>query len=228
MSVKDQLKQIQEQMNEACERAGRNPDDVHIIAVTKYVSEARTREALEAGITHIGENRVEGGVEKRRAFPNEGTWHFIGSLQSKKVKKMIADFDYLHSLDRLSLAKEIDRRLPDGQALNCFVQVNVSGEQSKSGLKPEEVLPFIEELQTYPGIRVVGLMTMAPFVEDPEDTRGIFRKLRHLRDEVQAKRFDHAPCSELSMGMSNDFIVAIEEGATFVRIGTALVGKEVD
>nr|WP_236784714.1 YggS family pyridoxal phosphate-dependent enzyme [Alteribacter salitolerans] len=217
---------IQERIKKASERVNREPQGVHVVAVTKYVSLERTKEALQAGIRHIGENRVEGGTKKRDAIPDLGTWHFIGSLQSKKVKHMIGKFDYLHSLDRMSLAKELQKRHTGQAPLKCFVQVNVSGEESKSGLEPDDVLPFIEELRSYPVIEVAGLMTMAPFVDDPEEVRPYFRRLRELKEEVEKRNYPHAPCRDLSMGMSNDFEVAVEEGATFVRIGSALVGNE--
>ncbi|TSB46336.1 YggS family pyridoxal phosphate-dependent enzyme [Alkalicoccobacillus porphyridii] len=226
MSVKDQYQVIQSKIKEACTRSKRNPDEVHVVAVTKYVSTERTIEALAAGVGHIGENRVEAGLEKKRAVGNQGLWHFIGSLQSRKVKLVAGEFDYFHSLDRLSLAKELQKHSVDEVEVKCFVQVNVSGEESKSGLAPNEVIPFIEQLQAYPAIRVVGLMTMAPFTDNPEETRPVFRGLRELRDQVASLGLAHAPCLELSMGMSNDYVVAIEEGATYVRIGTALVGNE--
>lgn len=226
MTVKENLKTIKKEIDAACQRSGRSPEDVHIIAVTKYVSEERTLEALNAGVLHIGENRVEGGVEKKVAIGDRGTWHFIGSLQSKKVKKMIDHFDYLHSLDRYSLAEEIDKRSNQKKILNCFVQVNISGEETKSGLSKEQVIPFIQSLNDFHSIKIVGLMTMAPFYDDSERTRPIFRSLRELKEEVQALKLPFAPCTELSMGMSNDYIVAVEEGATFVRIGSSLVGNE--
>ncbi|MCM2674809.1 YggS family pyridoxal phosphate-dependent enzyme [Alkalicoccobacillus plakortidis] len=226
MSVKQQYERIQANIHEACSTANRNSDQVNVIAVTKYVSEATTRLALESGVEHIGENRAETGLEKKKAIGDAGTWHFIGSLQSRKVKQVIHEFDYFHSLDRLSLAREFQKQSQDKQKVKCFVQVNVSGEESKSGLQPEEVLPFIERLEAYPAIEVVGLMTMAPFTEDPEQTRPVFRGLRELRDAIAELHLPYAPCTELSMGMSNDYIVAVEEGATFIRIGTALVGNE--
>lgn len=225
MVVRENLQKIQQEIKSACERVNRDPNEVKIIAVTKYVDEERTKEVLDEGIVHIGENRVEGGVEKFEALGDRGIWHFIGSLQSKKVKKMIDKFSYIHSLDRLSLAKEIDKRAPDGKKINCFVQLNVSGEETKSGISSEELVPFIKDLSEYPAIHVVGLMTMAPFYEDPEKTRPIFRKLKELQEEVQALGLPYAPCNELSMGMSNDYVVAVEEGATFVRLGSSLVGK---
>ncbi|MBU8907096.1 YggS family pyridoxal phosphate-dependent enzyme [Desertibacillus haloalkaliphilus] len=228
MTVQENLQTINEQIHAACQRVGRDPKEVKVIAVTKYVSEETTREALDAGIEHIGENRVEGGLDKWEALGSRGTWHFIGSLQSKKVKKVIGKFTYFHSLDRISLAKEIQKRAEEDDIVRCFVQVNVSGEESKAGLEPDEVIEFIESLAQFPAIKVVGLMTMAPFVEDIEETRPVFRGLCALQKKVQALHLSHAPCDELSMGMSNDYTVAIEEGATFIRLGSSLVGNEMN
>ena len=184
----------------------------------------RAKEAYDAGIRHFGENRLEGFQAKREALPDDVVMHFIGTLQSRKVKEVIDDIDYLHALDRKSLAKEINKRA--SHVVKCFVQVNVSEEESKHGLALEEVDAFIELLEQYENIQVVGLMTMAPYTEDEAEIRQIFETLRHKRDEIQAKQLDYAPCTELSMGMSNDYEIAAEEGATFVRIGTKLVGKE--
>ncbi|HET7577838.1 MAG TPA: YggS family pyridoxal phosphate-dependent enzyme [Bacillales bacterium] len=224
MSVKENAARIQQKIAAACERAGRNPQQVKVIAVTKYVSEETAKAALEAGIRNIGENRDKGFLEKREALGDEAVWHFIGSLQSRKVKNIIDHVDYLHSLDRLSLAKEIEKRATN--TVRCFIQVNVSGEDSKHGLSPDEVVPFIEKLADFQKIQVVGLMTMAPYTDDREKVRSVFAGLRDLAESVRSKKWGHAPCTELSMGMSNDFEIAVEEGATFVRIGTALVGKE--
>ncbi|SER63422.1 YggS family pyridoxal phosphate-dependent enzyme [Salipaludibacillus aurantiacus] len=226
MSVKDNYKNVQASVKKACERSNRDSDNVHIIAVTKYVSVDTAKEAVEAGIEHIGENRLDEALSKWEEIGSGVTWHFIGNLQTKKVKKMIHAFDYIHSLDRLSLAKEIDKRTNPGEYKKCFVQVNVTGEESKSGLSPEEVLSFIEELKNYPSIEVAGLMTMAPYTDDHTLLRSAFRKLRELKEGIEEKKLSHAPCHELSMGMSNDFEIAVEEGATFVRIGSSLVGKE--
>ncbi|RAK23286.1 hypothetical protein B0I26_101242 [Anoxybacillus vitaminiphilus] len=224
MSVSANLAAIKKNIVEACERVGRNPADIRIIAVTKYVSVERAKEAYMAGITHFGENRDEGFLQKYEALGSEPTWHFIGTLQSRKVKNVIDKIDYLHSLDRLSLAKEIQKRAT--KPLKCFVQVNVSGEESKHGLTPQEVIPFIEKLKEFPNIIVVGLMTMAPFTDNEQDIRRCFRELKKLQEEIQTLHIPYAPCTELSMGMSNDYIIAIEEGATFIRLGTSLVGKE--
>ncbi|AQQ53793.1 YggS family pyridoxal phosphate-dependent enzyme [Planococcus lenghuensis] len=197
---------------------------INVVAVTKNVSTVRTQEAIDAGIVHIGENRAEGLIEKRKQINAEVTWHFIGSLQSRKVKDVIHLIDYLHSLDRKSLAKEIQKRAET--PVNCFVQVNISGEESKHGLTPENTLEFILSLAPYDKIRVVGLMTMAPHTNDTENIRATFAGLKKLQAEIAAEALDHAPCTECSMGMSNDYRIAAEEGATFIRIGTALVGSE--
>lgn len=224
MHVKDNLQQIQKQIVEACERANRNPEEIKIIAVTKYVSIERAKEAFDAGIIHLGENRDDGFLTKFEALGDKPTWHFIGTLQSRKVKNIIDHIDYIHSLDRLSLAKEINKRA--NRKVNCFVQVNTSKEESKHGLDPEQVIDFVKELENYPNIYVVGLMTMAPFTDDETILRNCFRQLKELQLKIQALQLEYAPCMELSMGMSNDYTIAIEEGATFIRIGTALVGNK--
>jgi PLP dependent protein len=223
MSVKENLQIIEQNIKEACERSNRNKEEVQIIAVTKYVSNERTQEALEAGIIHLGENRDDGFLKKWEQFQDKPTWHFIGTLQSRKVKNIIDKVDYIHSLDRLSLAKEIQKRA--SKPIKCFVQVNVSGEESKHGLRPDELIPFIEQLASFDRIVVVGLMTMAPFTDDETLIRRCFQQLKTLQLKVQALNKKYAPCTELSMGMSNDYIIAVEEGATFVRIGSSLVGE---
>ena len=215
------LTQIQQEINKAKKKSSYN-QNVQIIAVTKSVSNERTVEAFEAGIVHLGENRPEGLMQKVEVLGQKPTWHYIGTLQTRKVKQVLPFVDYIHSLDRLSLAEEINKRAE--QVVKCFVQVNVAKEDSKHGLDMKEVAEFIEQLKAYPNIRVVGLMTMAPFTEDEYVLRHTFKTLKQLQLEIQHKNEEHAPCTELSMGMSNDFTIAIEEGATFVRIGTALVG----
>ncbi|KMK96588.1 YggS family pyridoxal phosphate-dependent enzyme [Rossellomorea marisflavi] len=224
MNVEQRLQRIDSSIEQACENAGRSPGDVKVVAVTKYVTIERAQEAVTAGITHLGENRDTGLTEKYEAIGNRVDWHFIGSLQTRKVKQIIDKVSYIHSLDRHSLAVEIDKRAD--KPVNCFVQVNVSGEESKHGISPEEVRDFIISLQELENINVVGLMTMAPHTQDEAFLRSCFRNLRMLQQEIKALGLPHAPCTELSMGMSNDFQIAIEEGATFVRIGTALVGND--
>lgn len=222
MSVSANLEAIKQKIKTACEKSGRNLEEVTVIAVTKYVSVERASEAIDAGVLHLGENRDEGLLEKWGYLKDKPVWHFIGSLQTRKVKNIIDKAEYIHSLDRLSLAAEINKRAE--RPKKCFIQVNVSGEQSKHGLNPDQVIDFIFQLQDLPNIEVAGLMTMAPFTEDEAVMRDCFRKLRELRDEIIALNLEFAPCKELSMGMSNDFEIAVEEGATMVRIGTALVG----
>ena len=224
MKVSENLERIQENIEAACKHSGRNFEDVKVVAVTKYVTTERASEALEAGLTHFGENRDEGLLDKWEVLKDRPIWHFIGTLQSKKVKNIIDKVSYIHSLDRLSLAKEIHKR--SDKPVSCFVQVNVSGEESKHGLSPTQLKDFIIQLKEYSNIKVIGLMTMAPHTEDEVFLRNCFRELKRLQVEINQLNFPHAPCTELSMGMSNDYMLAIEEGATFIRIGTALVGND--
>lgn len=224
MKVSENLEVIQKQIAEACKKANRSPDEVKVIAVTKYVSAERAQEAMEAGVLNLGENRDEGLLEKVNRMKDKPVWHFIGTLQTRKVKNIIDHVTYIHSLDRLSLAKEINKRA--SAKVNCLIQVNAAAEESKHGLKPEEVSDFISELKDYPNILVSGLMTMAPNTQDEQVIRNCFKTLRQLREEIKDLQLEYAPCTELSMGMSNDFEIAVEEGSTMVRIGTALVGNE--
>lgn len=224
MQVKVNLQEIREKMKLACEKVRESVEDITIIAVTKYVTIERAKEAVEAGVTNLGENREEGLLAKREVLMDEPVWHFIGSLQTRKVKSIIDHVDYIHSLDRLSLAKEINKRA--SKKIKCFVQVNVSQEESKHGIAPEETIDFIKSLDAFPNIEIVGLMTMAPFTDNEEFLRSCFRNLKALQTEVQSLKISNAPCTELSMGMSNDYSIAIEEGATMIRIGTALVGSD--
>jgi len=224
MKVADNLQKIKEEIAAACVKSHRSPEKITIIAVTKYVSVERANEAIEAGIKDLGENYDEGLNAKWEVLKDKPRWHYIGTLQTRKVKNIIDKVDYIHSLDRLSLAKEINKRAD--RKINCFVQVNVSGEESKHGMTPEEVPSFIEALKEFPNIVVAGLMTMAPFTEDETLLHRCFHSLKELQLAVQNMNLDYAPCTELSMGMSNDYSIAIEEGATMVRIGTALVGED--
>ena len=222
VSIEKNLSEIKSEIEQACQRVGRSIEEITLIAVTKYVTIERTKEVIDAGIKNIAENRLEGLKEKQSAAWDPSIkWHFIGNLQSRKVKQVINEIDCFHALDRLSTAKEIDKRAD--QTTACFVQVNVSGEETKNGIKPEEVNDFIESLSAFPKIEVVGLMTMAPHTDDRDLIRRVFRELRELRDQVAAKKWSHAPCLNLSMGMSHDYQIAIEEGATHVRMGSRIV-----
>lgn len=223
MEVKENLQLILKNIEDACTASGRLTNEITIIAVTKYVSTERAFEAIQAGVTHLGENRSEGLLAKWEKLEDKPTWHFIGTLQTRKVKDIINKVDYIHSLDRISLAREIQLRAT--KPVKCLVQVNVSGEESKHGLKPEMVVPFIHSLKDFSHLSVVGLMTMAPLTEDKRLIRQCFKDLKNLQLQINQLQLPYAPCQEISMGMSNDYRIAIEEGATMIRIGTALVGE---
>lgn len=226
MKVSEKLEIIQNNILHACHASGRNPEEVKIIAVTKYVDVKRAAEVVEAGVTHIGENRDDGLLSKWNVLKDKPNWHFIGTLQTRKVKNIIDKIDYIHSLDRMSLAAEINKRA--NRKINCLIQINVSGEETKHGIDPDKVVEFVHSLKEFPNITVVGLMTMAPFTANEEEIRTYFKDLKNLQKEVQGLKLEFAPCTELSMGMSNDYMIAVEEGATMVRIGTALVGEETE
>ncbi|MFC4354382.1 YggS family pyridoxal phosphate-dependent enzyme [Chryseomicrobium palamuruense] len=217
----EQKQQIEYVIQEAQQTSSKSAKSVRLIAVTKTLTPDQTLQVAEAGLLHLGENRPEGLLSKLSLLPDSTVWHYIGSLQTRKVKEVIDHIDYLHSLDRMSLASEIEKRA--SRPVKCFIQVNVSGEQSKHGLAPDEVKTFLERIGPLTKIQPIGLMTMAPFEAKEKEIRGYFSSLRELRDSLQHQGFDDI--KELSMGMSEDYQIAVEEGATFVRIGTALVGS---
>lgn len=227
MEFEQQVEKVEARIRKACDRSGRPRTDVRVVAVTKYVSVERAKQALQHGYSHLGENRWPDAREKLEEISDAATWHFIGHLQTKKAKHVVGKFQYIHSLDRLSLAEEIEKR---AKALDltvpCFVQFNVSGEPSKYGLPPEDADTFVEQMNSLPHIRIIGLMAMAPHEEDAQRTRPVFAQLRQLRDQLNQKQIYHTRFHELSMGMSNDFEVAIEEGATIIRLGSVLVGND--
>lgn len=198
-------------------------DSATIIVVTKYHTVEQTLEAYEAGVRDFGENRPEGFLEKRKALPEDANVHFIGTLQSRKVKEVADDLYYLHSLDRESIAKKIEQY--SDHTVKCFIQVNVSGEDSKHGLKPEDVPLFLERLAEYEKIEVIGLMTMAPQTENRSLISGVFKNLFELKQKLAESNHDNIQIKELSMGMSNDYEIALQNGATFVRIGSKIMGS---
>ncbi|EGL82190.1 protein of unknown function UPF0001 [Caldalkalibacillus thermarum TA2.A1] len=226
MSIYDRWLKVRDNIERACAKSGRRPEEITVVAVTKYMSLEQMQEVFDAGLEHVGENKAQDALKKWEQLGHRGTWHFIGHLQSNKVKYVIDKFRYIHSLDRHSLAKEIEKRASrHGLSIPCFIQVNVSGEASKHGLHPEEVESFIEDLVEFKHIIPIGLMTMAPHVEDPEQTRPVFARLKELQLRLQGKKYPHAPLTELSMGMSNDYTIAVEEGATYLRLGSCLMGR---
>lgn len=225
--IQDNYNEIMRRIALAGMKAGRDSQDVQVIAVTKYVDVERMREAYEAGLTHFGENRTKDALPKMKELASLPiTWHFIGHLQTNKVKDVLSHFSYIHSLDRPSLAEEMGRTAERlGIKPACFIQVNISGEETKSGVRPEDLDPFVRRIQDIGNLRVVGLMTMAPNTKEEAVIRPIFRRLRELRDQLLEREGDWMTPKYLSMGMSNDFEIAVEEGATHVRIGKALVGE---
>ncbi|MDN0188269.1 YggS family pyridoxal phosphate-dependent enzyme [Staphylococcus arlettae] len=222
MNVQQNYDTIKTELDTSIKKAGISTQP-NVIAVTKYVTIDRANEAYDAGLRHFGENRVEGFLAKQNALPDDAVFHFIGTLQTRKVKEVINQVDYFHALDRLKLAKEIQKRAE--HKVKCFVQVNVSEEESKQGITINEINDFIEAIKEYDNIEVVGLMTMAPLTGDVDYIRQLFNTLKEKQSEIQTLNLSYAPCTELSMGMSNDYQLAAEAGASFVRIGTKLVGK---
>jgi pyridoxal phosphate enzyme (YggS family) len=224
----ERIEQVEQRIMDACHRTGRNREDVQLVAVTKYVSLQTTRTALDLGLEHIGESRWQDAKEKWEALGHRGIWHFIGHLQTNKVRDVLGRFHWIHSLDRVSLAKEIQKRAEgEGIKVPCLIQVNISGEQSKYGLAPEQLVDFVKQIMPMRNIELKGLMTMAPYEDQPELTRHVFRELREWKDRLNDSFGAELTLEHLSMGMSNDFEIAIEEGATMVRLGSILVGREI-
>lgn len=207
-------------VEQAAEKAHRPSQSVNIIAVTKYVDSSIAKELIKTGIAHIGENRVDKFLEKYQALANEKlTWHLIGSLQRRKVKDVIDYVDYFHALDSVKLAAEINKRAK--KPVKCFLQVNISKEESKHGFLVEEINQIVEEMRQFDQVVLVGLMTMAPFEADQETLDTIFLQTKALQENLASRNIPNMPFTELSMGMSGDFETAIAHGSTFVRIGTA-------
>ena len=219
MNLGENADLVRQQVEIARNKANRQ-DQVNVIAVTKYVDVATTEALVKTGIQHIGENRVDKFLEKYQALKEyELTWHLIGSLQRRKVKDVINFVDYFHALDSVKLAQEIQKRAE--HPIKCFLQVNISGEESKHGFAPDELDDVLAEIAQLDKIEIVGLMTMAPFEASQEELQDIFSKTHQLQKQLEKKQLRNMPFSELSMGMSRDFEVAIANGATYVRIGTS-------
>ena len=219
MNLVENADLVRQQVETARNKANRQ-DQVNVIAVTKYVDVATTVALVKTGIQHIGENRVDKFLEKYQALKEyDLTWHLIGSLQRRKVKDVINLVDYFHALDSVKLAQEIQKRAE--HPIKCFLQVNISGEESKHGFAPDELDDVLAEIAQLDKIEIVGLMTMAPFEASQEELQDIFSKTHQLQKQLEKKQLKNMPFSELSMGMSRDFEVAIANGATYVRIGTS-------
>lgn len=223
--IAENLHRIEQEIQESCALVSRKPEEVTLVAVTKSVDSNAAEELIKLGVRDIAENRVDKLLEKKQALTDypQVRWHLIGNLQRRKVKLIINEIDYFHALDSLRLAQEIQKRAE--HKINCFIEVNVSGEESKQGIAPAELQTFIEGLAELDKLNIVGLMTMAPYEATQADIRAIFANLKQLQVQMKELNLPYAPCAELSMGMSQDFSLAIEEGATFVRVGTALFKK---
>ena len=226
LSIADNVRRVRTRMRQAAERAGRDPMSVRLVAASKTVDAARIRAAISAGVTILGENYLQETRQKLGQIGRAGVeWHLIGPLQRNKVRYVFDLFDMMHSLDRLELAEEINRRAERlGRRLSVLLEVNVGGEASKSGWTTAGLLNDIRQLAALPHIQVRGLMTIPPPTSQPHEARPFFRQLRQLRDRLAQEGYDGMTFDELSMGMTADYEVAIEEGATLVRVGTAIFG----
>lgn len=225
-TFRDRLARINEQIAATTARCGRSPESIRLVAVTKTHSVETILHAIDAGLVDLGENRVQEALPKLAALAGRPVrWHLIGHLQSNKVKQVVGRFAWLHGIDQVRLAQEVGRRSVErGIVQPVLLEVNVSGETTKYGFSPQELLENAGVLAEIPGIRIDGLMTMAPNVEDAERVRPVFAQLRELAVRLHSLRLPGLRMQELSMGMSNDYPVAIEEGATMIRLGTALFG----
>ena len=222
----ENFKRVEERIAKACARAGRSRDEVTLIAVSKTKPAEVVREAYDLGFRVFGENKVQEIVDKYDSLPPDIKWHMIGHLQRNKVKYIVGKVELIHSVDSLRLVEAIEKEAAKREEIvKILAEVNAAKESSKFGLMPEDVPAFADCIANYPHIRLCGLMTIAPFVQNPEENRQYFRRLRKLSVDIAEKKVNNVTMSILSMGMTNDFEVAVEEGATMVRIGTALFGS---
>lgn len=224
--IVENIKDVLNNVDEACRRSGRNRNDVHLIAVSKTKPVDMLREAYDYGIRDFGENKVQELSSKIEILPEDICWHMIGHLQTNKVKYIVGKTKLIHSVDSFHLAEEISRQSVKSNVISdILIEVNVACEETKFGITVDEVIPLIEKVSCLDGIRIMGLMTIAPFVDNPEDNRQIFNKLKKLSIDITNKDIDNVNMSVLSMGMTNDYMVAIEEGATHIRVGTGIFGE---
>ena len=224
----DILEDVRGRIAAACKRAGRNPDEVEIIAVTKTHGAEVVKEAWDAGLTIVGENKVQEICRKKPELPGDLRWHMIGHLQRNKVKQLIGQTVLIHSVDSLRLAETISAEAEKaGIIMPVLIEVNAAGEESKYGIAPEKTEELIREVSVLPGIKVEGLMTIAPYTDNSESNRPYFALLRQLAVDIDHKCIDNVTMGKLSMGMTGDFEVAIEEGATHIRVGTGIFGERI-
>ncbi|WP_432665190.1 YggS family pyridoxal phosphate-dependent enzyme [Wukongibacter baidiensis] len=224
--IEDNINFVKDNIKKACEKVNRSPEEVNLIAVTKTIDAERINTALRTSIKNIGENKVQEIMEKYDKIECEPNWHLIGHLQTNKVKYIIDKVDMIHSVDSIKLAKEIDKRAKKvSRVMDVLVQVNIADEDTKFGLAEDELDGFIKEISILENVRVQGLMAIVPYVIDPEDVREHFRKMKDIFDRLKNSTFKNVYMNYLSMGMTNDYMVAIEEGANMVRVGTGIFGE---
>jgi pyridoxal phosphate enzyme (YggS family) len=224
-TVKDNLETINKKIKEAALKVNRDPQEIKLVAVTKTATLEQIKEAINEGVKIIGENKVQKATEKYQVLTTEVKWHLIGHLQTNKVKYAVEIFDLIHSVDSIKLAKEIDKRsVQFKKIIDVLIEVNISGEETKYGYNPEKVEAFLKEISEFSGIRVRGLMTIAPISKNKEEVRPYFRRLRELSERIRDKNIKNIKMDYLSMGMTDDFEIAIEEGANMVRIGRGIFG----
>lgn len=226
MNVEDNIRHVREAMAEAARRSGRPASTIRLMAVTKTVDDDRILAAIRTGVEIIGENYVQEAKRKIDKLGKSGEWHLIGRLQTNKAKYAVHLFDMIHSVDRLELAAELDRRArAAGRVIPILIEVNVSGEESKSGILISAALDLVRVVAPLLNLSIRGLMTMPPWFDDPEESRPYFRALRELRDKIAREAIPRVEMRELSMGMTGDYVVAIEEGATIIRVGRGIFGE---
>lgn len=226
--IRENIDSVEKMVEDSCRRAGRNRDEVLLVAVSKTKPLSMLQEAYEAGIRDFGENKVQELMDKIPSMPEDVRWHMIGHLQTNKVKYLVGRVAMIHSVDSLHLAEEISRQgVKQNVTVDILVEVNVAGEESKYGVTMEEAPALVEQIAALPNIHVRGLMTIAPFTEIPEENRIFFQKLKQLSIDIEQKSIDNVSMSVLSMGMTGDYCTAIEEGATCVRVGTGIFGERI-
>lgn len=224
--LKDNLFAVEKKVQEACDKAGRSRDEVTLIAVSKTKPVEMLQEIYDTGVRDFGENKVQEIVEKYEVLPKDIKWHMIGHLQRNKVKYIIDKVCMIHSVDSLRLAEEISRQAVKHElTMPILIEVNIAEEESKFGIHKEEAIQLVEQIAALPNLKICGLMTIAPYVEDAEENRLYFRNIRHLAVDIAEKNIDNVSMDILSMGMTGDYTVAIEEGSTMVRVGTGIFGE---
>lgn len=225
MSIKENILSVKDRIKSACIRSNRDCNDVTLIAVSKTVEVNRIKEAIESGINIFGENKVQEILDKHNELPDNIIWHMIGHLQSNKVRYLVDKVSMIHSVDSVKLVEEINKKFEKkGRIIDILVEINIGKETNKSGINPEDIMKFLSEINKYPNIKICGLMTVAPAFNDNEKVRPFFRRMKDIFEEIKAINMENVNMKYLSMGMTNDFETAIEEGSNMIRIGSGIFG----